>query len=215
MNELVFVIQSILIIGFALASLRLGREALVAWVTVQALIANLFVLKQINLFHLEVTASDSFAIGSLLGLNLLQEHFGREEANRATKICFFYMVFFTFISQLHLIYEPNLHDSTQSAFLTLFSPAPRLMIASMGVFFVVQQLDICFFDFLKKKMSTFSFAVRGGISLLLSQLLDTILFSFFGLYGIVTSVIDIIVVSFAIKFIVILCFTSYMRIVKI
>lgn len=214
MNEFIFFLQIVLIVGFVLGALRLGKEALIAWVAIQALIANLFVLKQITLFGLNVTASDAFAIGSLLGLNFLQEYFSREEANQATKICFFFMLFFALVSQLHLIYAPSSHDTTHSAFLTLLTLSPRLLIASMSVFFIVQQVDIRFFSFLKKNLPSVSFAGRTAIALVFSQFLDTFLFSFAGLYGVVISIIDIITMSFLIKMIVIFCFTSCVRWVK-
>ena len=211
MNETLFLTQALLIVGFALGAFKLGKEALMAWVAIQALIANLFVLKQITLLGLNVTASDAFAIGSLLGLNFLQEYFSKEEANKATWICFFFMVFFALVSQLHLLYQPSPYDTSQSAFLTILSPSPRLLIASMTVFFIVQQIDIRFFSFLKKRLPQSSFAVRAAIALVVSQFLDTIFFSFAGLYGIVASVADIILISFMVKFIVILFFTSFVR----
>lgn len=214
MNELLFFTQTLLIVGFALGALKLGKEALTAWVAIQALIANLFVLKQITLFGFEVTASDVFAIGSLLGLNFLQEYFSKEDAAKATWICFFFMLFFTLVSQLHLFYAPSPNDTTQPAFSAILSLSPRLLIASMSVFFVVQQIDIRFFAFLKKRMGKTSFAVRAGIALVVSQFLDTFLFSFAGLYGIVASLTDIILLSFLIKLIVIFCFTSFMRFAK-
>jgi hypothetical protein len=211
MNEILFLSQIFLIVGFALGAFKLGKEALIAWVAIQALIANLFVLKQITLFGLDVTASDAFAIGSLLGLNFLQEYFSREEANRATWICFFFMTFFALVSQLHLFYQPSSYDTTQSAFEMLLSQSPRLLIASMSVFFVVQQVDIRFFAFLRHTLPRTSFALRAAIALVFSQFLDTVLFSFAGLYGIVASVADIILVSFLIKLIVIFFFTSFVR----
>ena len=211
MNELIFFTQTLLIIGFVLGAFRLGKEALVAWVSIQALIANLFVLKQIHLFGLEVTASDAFAIGSLVGLNFLQEYFSREEANKATKICFFFMLFFALVSQLHVLYQPSSYDNTQSAFLTLLTLSPRLLIASLSVFFIVQQVDIRFFAFLKTKLPKAGFALRTGIALVFSQFLDTVLFSFLGLYGVVASVSSIIIMSSLIKMIVIFCFTSFVR----
>jgi uncharacterized PurR-regulated membrane protein YhhQ (DUF165 family) len=77
LNESVFFLQVVLIIAFSLLALKRGSAALTTWITVQALLANLFVLKQITLFGLNVTASDGFAIGSLLGINLLQEYFSK------------------------------------------------------------------------------------------------------------------------------------------
>lgn len=214
MNEILFTLQALLIVGFALGALRMGAAALTAWVAIQALIANIFVLKQISLFGFNVTASDAYIIGSLLGLNFLQEFHSQAEAKKATWICFFFMTFFTIISQLHLFYQPSPHDITQSAFLTLLSPSPRLLIASMSVFFVVQQFDIRLFDFLKKMMPATSLALRAATSLLISQFLDTLLFSFAGLYGMVVSIIDIIIVSYLIKLAVIFCFTSVVKWVK-
>lgn len=214
MNELLFFTQTLIIVGFALGALRLGSAALTAWVAIQALIANLFVLKQITLFGFDVTASDVFAIGSLLGLNFLQEYYSKEEATRATWVCFFFMLFFTLVSQLHMLYLPSVHDTTQSSFVEILSLSPRLFAASMTVFFIVQQIDIRLFAFLKNKLSKTSFAVRSGISLVISQFLDTFLFSYAGLYGIVASVVDIIVLSFLIKLIVIFCFTSFVRLAK-
>ncbi len=211
MNEILFFIQALLIIGFALGALKLGKSALTAWVAIQALIANLFVLKQITLLGFHVTASDAFAIGSLLGLNFLQEYFGREEAQKATWICFFFMLFFTLVSQVHLLYQPSVYDTSQSAFLALFSPTPRLFMASMGVFFIVQRLDIRFFTFLKRRFPQATFTFRAALALVVSQFIDTFLFSFLGLYGLVASVIDIIILSFVVKLSVIFCFTFFIR----
>lgn len=214
MNETLFFIQIFIIVGFALGALKLGKGALTAWVVVQALIANLFVLKQITLFGFNVTASDAFVIGSILGLNFLQEYFTKEAAVKATYICFFFMVFFVLVSQVHLFYLSSPHDVTHDSFKNILSLTPRLLIASLGVFFITQQLDILFFSFLKRVLPNSKFAMRVTISMIVSQLFDTILFSLAGLYGIVESVVDIIVLSFSVKLVVIFCVTPFIRWVK-
>lgn len=211
LNEILFFLEVVLIVGFALGALRFGKGALVAWVAIQAIIANLFVMKQITLAGFNVTASDAFAIGSLLGLNLLQEYFGKEEARTAVWICFFFMIFFVCVSQIHMLFTPSSFDTTHNAFTSILSSSPRLLIASLTVFFVVQQLDILLFSSLKNFFPQQSFSFRTGISLIVSQLVDTVLFSFAGLYGIVASMVDIIFVSLAVKLIVILCFTSIVK----
>lgn len=211
MNEFIFILQILLITAFTFGAFKLGKEALIGWIALQALIANLFVIKQIGLFGFEVTASDAFAMGSLLGLNFLQEYFGQEEAKKASWICFFFLLFFTLVAKLHLLYEPSLHDASQSAFLTILSPAPRLLIASMGVFFIVQQIDIYLFSWIKARFPLKSFALRASLALAVSQGIDTVLFSFAGLYGIAASMLDIIILSYAIKLIVIFCFTPLLR----
>lgn len=211
MNELLFLTQSLLIVLFALAALRIGKEALTAWVIIQALIANLFVVKQISLFGFEVTASDAYSIGSLLGLSFLQQYFGKEEAQKATWTCFLFLLFFVFISQLHLLYEPNSSDVTQGAFLHLFSASPRLLMASLVSFFISQRIDLVLFSLLQKPNGIKNFTVRALLTLLCAQCVDTVLFSFLALYGVVASLINIISLSMLIKSLVIFFITPFMR----
>lgn len=214
MNEFIFLLQILLIVVFTFGALKLGKEALIGWIALLAVMANLFVLKQIVLFGFEVTASDAFAMGSLLGLSFLQEYFGQEEAKKATWICFFFLFFFALASQVHLLYLPSPHDASQTAFLTLLSPTPRLFIASMGVFFIVQQMDIRVFSLIKSRFPIKSFAFRASLALIFSQSLDTILFSFAGLYGIAASMVDVIVMSLLIKLLITFCFTPFLRLAK-
>lgn len=214
MNLFLFLAQTFLVVGFALAAFRLGSGALTAWIAIQSILANLFVTKQVNLLGFDVTASDAFAIGGIFGLNLLQEHFSKEEAQKATWISFFCMLFFVVASQLHLLYLPSIHDTTQTAFSTILSPAPRLFLASISVFLIVQQSDIRFFVLLKRIFPNRSFAFRTAVSLVFSQLLDTVLFTFAGLYGSVASVTDVILLSFLVKLGVIFCFSPAVRVVK-
>lgn len=198
MNELIFLLHIGLVVAFLFLSLRLGERALIGFGALQGVLANLFVLKQIRLFGFAVTATDVFAIGAILSLNLLQEYYGKESAKQAIRLSFVSLLFFFAMSQIHLLYLPTPADGTQGAFLTLFSSTPRIIFASIATFYLVQQFDLRFFSLLKG-----SLPLRVALSLLVSQLIDTVAFSFFGLYGLVESVFDIILVSFLMKTILI------------
>lgn len=202
MNELLFLLQNFIVIGFAIGIVRFGSGGLISWVVIQAILANLLVLKQIDLWGFHVTASDVFAIGSLLGLNFLQEFFGKKEARTATWICFYFMLFFAVVSQFHLFYIPNEHDTTHTAYQTILSSSPRLFFASLVSFLVSQQLDLLTFGFLKRTLSIHP-TLRSWVSLALAQLVDTTLFSFLGLYGLVTSLSHIIFISFCVKCVIV------------
>jgi hypothetical protein len=214
MNELLFFLHLLLVFAFGSIALRFGKIVLIAWVSLQAVLANLFVVKQIDFFGLHITCSDVFAIGSILGLNLLQEFFGKESAKQALLSAFFSMLFFAGMSQIHLLYVPSSADTTQAAFRTLLSQTPRLFITSLVVFYLTQQLDIRVFQLLKQKMTLLSFPMRSALSTALSQFTDTLLFSIFGLWGLVASLSDIILVSFLIKLIIISCMTPLLALVK-
>lgn len=208
MNEFLFLSHIFLVIGFVLGALRLGAHALSALIVLQAILANLFVVKQIDLLGFSVTCSDVFAVGGILGLNLLQEYFGKEAALRAIKISFLGMIFFILMAQMHLWYFPSAQDTTHGAFALILGSTPRIVIASVAVYFFVQKLDVVLFSSLKKLWPQGKLSLRIGISLVLTQCIDTVLFSFLGLYGLVASLFDVIVMSFTIKCLIIACSAS-------
>lgn len=199
MNELLFFVHVTVIIFFTIAALKVGKEALIALISIFCILANLFVTKQITLFGLHPTASDSFAVGAILGLNLLQEHFGKSIAKKAVWICFFCLIFYTISSQIHLLYTPSIYDFSQTHFQTLLQFMPRLTIVSMLVTLFVQHLDRILYGFLKNIFSGKQFILRNSISLTFILFLDTFLFTFAGLYGIVSNLWQIIIFSYAVK----------------
>jgi len=197
MNEILFIIHAILVTLCGFGALRLGKGALIAWVTLQAILANLFVIKQMQFFGFHVTCSDVFVIGSALGLNLLREFYGRDSAKEALTSSLFGMVFFVLAAKIHLLYIPSPYDTAHPSFLEILTPSPRLLIASLGVFLIVQRIDLLLFEYLKPV----PLALRNVLSISASQFLDTLLFSIFGLMGLVENLFDIIVISFLIKLI--------------
>ncbi len=203
MNEALFFLHLLAVSSCTLFAFRKGKTILTAWICLEAVLANLFVLKQICLFGAHVTSSDAFAVGTLFGLNLLREYWGKQAAKQALSGCFFAMAFFMMMSQLHLWYVPSLYDTTQAAYEILLSPSPRLLIASLLTFFIVQQIDLRLFQILKEKLPQTAFMLRNALCSTISQALDTLLFSFLGLMGLVACLSHIIVVSFLLKLIII------------
>jgi uncharacterized integral membrane protein (TIGR00697 family) len=204
-NEILFFLHILLNIGFVLGAVRLGSQALTVMAALQAVLANLFVVKQMNLFGFTVTCSDVFAIGGILSLNLLQEHYGRESAQKAVRITLLCLVFFVAMSFMHLGYAPSSLDETQEAYRKLLSPQLRIVLASIGAYYIVQKLDVALFGSLKALFGGRNLGLRVGLSLTIAQFLDTVLFSYLGLYGLVQSLFDVIAVSFAVKCAIIAC----------
>lgn len=214
MNEALFLFHVVLVVGFGCVALKMGKGTLSAWVALQAVLANLFVLKQICFFGFHVTCSDVFAIGSIFGLNLLQEYFGKDAARKALWGCFFAMLFFVAMAQIHLFYAPSPWDTSQEAFEAILSSSPRLLLVSLGVFFLVQQIDVRLFGYLKERCPWIPVAFRNGTSLVVTQFLDTVLFSILGLWDLVASLSDIIIISFCIKLAVIALMTPLIHFSK-
>ena len=219
-NELIFVAYVLTVSSASLIALMLGKEALVGLICVQAVLVNFLVVKQITLFGLTATASDALAVGATLSLNMLQEYYNKTAARKAIWISFFCALFYTVISLFHRAYTPAVTDVSQEAFDLLLGPMPRIVIASLSVYLFVQYIDSALYAYLRHKLEGGYFVIRNYSSLAISQLIDTILFSFLGLYGInesfsnIRTIFDIILVSYIIKLLVIILAVPFVRAVK-
>ena len=198
-NASLFFAHILIVLGFLFLALRNGKGAMQTFIALQAVFANLFVVKQMSLFGFSVTCSDVYAIGGILGMNVLQEYWGKEEARRSIWISFCSLVCFVVMTQVHLGYIPIAGEGTHQAFSVILSSMPRIATSSIVVYFLVQQFDVRFFGWLQRLWSGKVFSLRLAISLAITQLLDTVLFSFFGLYGLVDSIWDVIVLSWLVK----------------
>ena len=194
---------------FTLICLRVGERALNAWLSVLAISMNVLILKQIHLFGLDVTATDSLAVGYMLGLNLLQENFGKPAARKHVGIAFLCGTGFTIFSQLHLAFESNTYDYMQEHYQMVLGTLPRIVGASFISFVTVQLLDINFFEWLRTKFGRHHLTFRIFLSLILSQVLDTLIFSYLGLYGMVEKISHIILLSLILKVIIIFLSLPY------
>ena len=199
LNEILFLSQ-ICVIGMS-ASLakRFGREALVVLMCVLGILSNLFVGKQIVLFGLAATCSDSFSVGCSLCLNLLQENFGKDVAKKAIWLSFGFLVFYLAMTQFQIFYTPSQFDFLGSCYEKILSLMPRLVLASLTAYFISQQTDRLIFGYLTEQAKVKNFILKNYASLLISQLIDTILFSLLGLYGVVSNISQIILISYLIK----------------
>ncbi len=199
MNEFIFLFQTLAIGTSALVALKLGKEALVAFICSQVILANLFVIKPITLVGLTATGADAFIIGTVFGFHLLQEWHGREIAQKTVYTSFFLMIFYTIASQIHLMFVAHSADVTQPHFQALLQIAPRICLASLAAYFISQQVDVRLYAWLRTRLHGSTLVIRNVISASITQLLDTILFSYLGLYGVLPHINQIITVSYTIK----------------
>ncbi len=213
MNELIFLLQIVTVCLGLLGAYKLGSHALVSFICLCAVLSNFFVLKQISLFGLSVTAADAFVVGVMLALNMLQEKKGEQKAQKAISISFWGLVFYTVVTQLHLAYTPSAYDTTAWAYTTLLHSMPRLTLASLAAYFISQKLNIFLYAFARERTHRF-LLLRNYATLLISQLADTMLFAFLGLAGLVPNLWTIILFSFSVKVITISLATPCVTLVK-
>jgi uncharacterized integral membrane protein (TIGR00697 family) len=209
-NELIFAAHVALVSTGVVAFARMGKTALTTCITLLFLMANIFVIKQIELFGFCVTSTDAFIVGISFGCNLLQEFWGKQAARAAIWISFAASMGYMIIAYLIVAYQPASCDLSNVHFVHITQHCARIVLASFAAYLITQMLDIALYGWLKQNSSGKHFVLRNYGAIAVSQLTDTILFSFLGLYGIVENIFDVMILSFVIKIIAILMTTPFL-----
>ena len=210
-NECILLVHIAVIVGMCFVALRLGKSALVGLSALLMVFANIFVLKQTTLFGMQATSADAFAIGSLLCLNLLTELYGKTIAKKTIITTFSFSLFYAIVSKIHLLYIPNEIDTSHIHFEKLFAVAPWLVGGSIFIFGCAQICDYLLYGTLKKLWADRFLTLRNFIAVSLTQVFDTIAFTLFLLWlGIIQSPLQVAIVSFGIKMVIITISTPLM-----
>jgi uncharacterized integral membrane protein (TIGR00697 family) len=213
-NIVLFTAHTCVIGATTLCFLRLGKAALTAYVSLLFVIANLFVIKQIQLGSFNATGADAFIIGISFSINLLQEYWGESASRKAIIISFACSALYLLMTIIHLAYHPAPFDSSHEHFVYIMQHSARIIIASFISYAITQFADTYLYSFTKRATAGKFFILRNYLSMFSSQLFDTVLFSFLGLYGIVHNLMHIIFISYLIKVFAILLSTPFMMLAR-
>jgi uncharacterized integral membrane protein (TIGR00697 family) len=210
MNEGFFFLQIAAVLVFTMAALRHSKEALIGWIILQGLLANLFVLKEISLFGFLVTPTDTYAVGAIFALNLLREKWGKEGTKGILRMQTLFFSFVIVMAIFQMAYIPSTFDTTSAAYQTILGPMPRVLAASLGCLLLVQRFDLFFYSLLKHRIPLFW---KNVFCISIAEILDTLFFTFLGLFGLLSSPFDLIVVSLTVKGIIIVSLVPFTRLV--
>ncbi|WP_100331358.1 queuosine precursor transporter [Bacillus xiapuensis] len=168
-----------------LAMYRLfGRTGLFVWVGISTILANLQVVKTIEIFGLTATLGNTMYGTAFLATDLLNERYGKAAAKKAVWLGFFTLLMMTIIMQMVLLFEPGSSDFAQGPMEDLFTLLPRIAIGSLAAYLISQFADVYIFSFLQKKFPKDSqFWIRNNGSTMISQLLDTFVFTTIAFLG--------------------------------
>ena len=208
-NILLFFFGSLFTAGFAVWAYRFSRELLAGTAILLPVLANLFVLKQINLFGLNATATDILTVGSCFAVNLFHEAYGKEAAIRLIQAMLMALAFTAVIAQVMLWYEPSTHDYMHDVYYQLLSVSHRIFGTSLLVFYISQRLNIGLYRLIRDRFSTLSLPIVNIVALGLTQLVDTALFTTLALQGIASEVFQIFCISYSVKLASIILFVPF------
>lgn len=191
-------------------------------IVVYTLLMNIFVTKQFDAFGLMLTGWNALYGATFLLTDLLSEHYGKKTAYKAVMLWFLTMILFVFCTQALLLFTPNDFDFAHDSIATLFSITPRILLWSMLAFFIAQHLDIFLYNKIKKATKDKYLFLRNNGSTLISQLVDTFIFTLVWLttIGSIEWIIpseifwEVFLATYAIKVIISLIDTPFMYMAK-
>lgn len=217
-NELLWVVMLLVNFGSILLIYRLcGKLGLFVWIPIATILANIQVIKVINLFGFQATLGNIVYATTFLATDILSENHGRKEAAKAVFIGFFSLIVTTVIMNLVILFRPAPDDFAQESLKTIFSFMPRLAVASFTAFALSQFHDVWSYHRWKDRLpSTRHLWIRNNASTMVSQLLDTAVFVSIAFIGVFpwSVLIEIFWTTYLLKFIVAACDTPLLYLAK-
>ena len=209
MNEIYWIILLLVNFGLILLSYRIfGKMGLFIWVPIAGIVANIQVIQTIELFGFTATLGNIVYASSFLVTDILSENYGKKEANKAIWIGFFSLIAMTILMNLALFFKPTSEAFSQDTYKsieTIFSFMPRIVLASLVAYILSQKHDIWAFHFWKKRFSsTRTLWIRNNLSTMVSQLLDSLIFTVIAFYGVfeMEILIEIFATTYLLKWLV-------------
>lgn len=181
-----------------------GRMGLYAWIGMATVLANIQVVKTIEMFGLVMTLGNTIYASIYLVSDLLNEKYGEKEAKKAVWFGFFTLFAATIIMQLVLLFDAQDQDM-QNSLDMIFGLLPRVALGSLCAYFVSQFLDVKIFTWLKKKYpGRKQLWIRMNGSTLFSQLLDSVTFCTIAFLGVFPMDVwwQVLLTTYLIKFVV-------------
>lgn len=200
MNELLFIGTAVFCLGMTLLAFRLwGKRGLYVWIALATIIANIEVVKCVDMFGMAVTLGNVMYGSLFLCTDIMSELYGGKEARKLVAVGFFTLLMFTAITQIGLLYVPNAQDWASGYMKDLFGVVPRICLASVVAYIVSNTLDTYLYDWIGKR--TTSKWIRNNGSTLTSQIIDSVLFSVMAFAGVFdwATIFELILTTYAIK----------------
>ena len=186
MNELLWLAMLAVNFGCILVSYRLfGRMGLYVWVPLAAIVANIQVIKLVQLFGITATLGNIVYASSFLVTDILSEMYGKKQAQKAVFIGLFSLVVMTLLMNLALLFTPAPDDFVQNSMAVIFGFMPRIAGASLLAYLVSQMHDVWAYDFWRRRFPAVRMIwLRNNASTMVSQFIDSTVFTVLAFWGV-------------------------------
>lgn len=218
LNEMWWVLLLVLNFVAILLAYRLwGKLGLFIWIPISVIVANIQVTKNVNLFGLEATLGNIVYSTGFLATDILSEIYGAKESRKAVVVGFFSLIVMTVMMQVAIQFTPAPSDFVQESMATIFGFMPRIAAGSLTAYVISNFHDIWAFELWKRiKPGRTTLWMRNCFSTMISQLLDSLIFTFIAFYGVYDMGVwwQIVITTYVLKFIVAVCDTPFMYVAR-
>lgn len=161
-----------------------GKTGLFVWVAIGTIIANIQVIKTVELFSVSATLGNVMFASIYLATDILNDIYGRKQAKKAVWLGFSSVIVMVILLQCSLTFIPAQDDVSQKALETIFNIVPRIALGSIIAYVIGQHLDVLLFNLIKNKFSSDkTFYIRAYGSTIVSSIIDTAIFVLIAFYG--------------------------------
>lgn len=219
LNSVLFFVAVVFYLSAVILAYRLfGEAGLYVFTAISAILANIQVCKNVDILGLSTTAGNALYAASFLVTDILSENHGKKAAKKAVYIGIFTTIVFLIGTQGLLRFTPNENDIMDASMQMLFGLVPRVAIASIVGYICSQTIDVTLYHFIWKKTGDNEkmLWLRNCGSTLLSQAVDTIVFTsvaFWGVYNIEVF-LSILITTYLFKAIVAFCDTPFVYLAR-
>lgn len=145
-NEIFGIVTFLVTFLLLVAMYRLfGKHGLIAWVAIGTIIANIQVIKTVDVFTISATLGNVMFASIYLATDILNDIYGRKVAKRAVWIGFSSTLVMIIVMQMSLHFTPSPIDSSQQALESIFNLVPRIALGSVIAYIIGQHLDVLLF----------------------------------------------------------------------
>ena len=179
-----------------------GKQGLIAWVAIGTIIANIQVIKTVDIFGISATLGNVMFASIDLATDILNDIYGRKVAKRAVWLGFSSTLVMIIVMQMSLHFIPAPEDISQKALSTIFDLVPRIALGSIIAYIIGQHVDVFIFSMIKKVFqSDKTFIIRAYGSTVLSSIIDTALFVTIAFIGTLPAsvVFEIFITTYVLK----------------
>ena len=217
MNNLLLIISIIGIFSLMLIVKKfLGKAGLIGWMGIANILANLLLIKNINVLGISSTLGNVLFASNFLATDMLTENYGYKEAKKGVKFGIFSVIVFMIVTQVALLFVPNSQDVAQGSFELLFRFVPRISLASIAMFALSNIVDIRLYEWLRKKSNGKKMWLRNNLCTIISNGGENFLFYFIAFIGVmdIGTILAVSASATLIEIVVALCDTPFLYLSK-